>query len=148
MKILLAFDGSRHSEVAVQEVLQRPWPSGSQIRILFVCSPFPYNPFIDPEFVDNASHFDKLNRDRASQDADSVANLLREKIPGVQVEVNVVQGSPKKMIVEEAERWVADLIVIGSHGHGPFHRFLLGSVAQAVVFHAPCSVEIVRRRGV
>ena len=48
------------------------------------------------------------------------------------------------MIVEEAERWGADLILVGSHGYGSVKRFMLGSVSQAVATHAPCSVEIVR----
>jgi nucleotide-binding universal stress UspA family protein len=50
------------------------------------------------------------------------------------------------VIVEEAEKWGADLIVLGSHGYGPMSRFLLGSVAHAVALHAPYSVEIVRSR--
>lgn len=48
------------------------------------------------------------------------------------------------MILEEAEAFGADLIVVGSHGHGMLERFLLGSVSQAVALHASCSVEIVR----
>jgi nucleotide-binding universal stress UspA family protein len=48
------------------------------------------------------------------------------------------------MIIDEAERWGADLILVGSHGNGPGGRFLLGSVAQAVALYAPCSVEIAR----
>jgi nucleotide-binding universal stress UspA family protein len=50
------------------------------------------------------------------------------------------------VILEEAERWDADLIVLGSHGYGLWQRFLLGSVSQAVVSHARCSVEVVRLR--
>jgi nucleotide-binding universal stress UspA family protein len=61
------------------------------------------------------------------------------------VTATVLDGSPKRIIVEEAERWGADLIVVGSHGYGSWNRFLLGSVSQAVSLHAPCSVEIVRR---
>ncbi len=45
---------------------------------------------------------------------------------------------------EEAERWGADLIVMGSRGLGTWNRLLLGSVSSAVVNHAKCSVEIVR----
>lgn len=48
--------------------------------------------------------------------------------------------------MDEAERWPADLIVIGTHGYTGIKRWLLGSVAQAVVNRAPCSVEVVRKR--
>ena len=40
--------------------------------------------------------------------------------------------------------WKADLIVVGSHGYPTWERLLLGSVSQAVVSHAKCSVEVVR----
>jgi nucleotide-binding universal stress UspA family protein len=46
---------------------------------------------------------------------------------------------------DEATLWGADLLVVGSRGHGAFSRLLLGSVASSVVRGAPCSVEIVRR---
>jgi nucleotide-binding universal stress UspA family protein len=54
------------------------------------------------------------------------------------------QGSPRSVILDEAESWGADLVVVGSHGYGAWQRFLLGSVSQAVVSHAKCSVEVVR----
>lgn len=56
----------------------------------------------------------------------------------------ILEGSPKKLIVEEAEKWGADLIILGSHGRGAVGRTFLGSVSLAVVSHAKCSVEIVR----
>jgi nucleotide-binding universal stress UspA family protein len=65
---------------------------------------------------------------------------------GLQIETAVIEGEPKVVIIEEAERWGADLIVVGCHGYGPVKRFLLGSVSLAVAVHAPCSVEIVRRQ--
>ena len=61
------------------------------------------------------------------------------------VTTKVISGSPKEVILEEAEAFGADLIVVGSHGYGMLDRFLLGSVSQAVALHAKCSVEIVRR---
>jgi len=60
------------------------------------------------------------------------------------VTTKVISGSPKEVILEEAEAFGTDLIVVGSHGQGMLERFLLGSVAQAVALHAKCSVEIVR----
>jgi nucleotide-binding universal stress UspA family protein len=53
-------------------------------------------------------------------------------------------GHPKEVILDEAEKWDADLIVVGSHGYRGWQRFLLGSVSQAIASHAPCSVQIVR----
>jgi nucleotide-binding universal stress UspA family protein len=58
-----------------------------------------------------------------------------------------VEGTRRQQvdrILEEAERWQADLIVVGSHGFGPVKRRLLGSVSQAIALHAHYSVEIVR----
>ena len=46
--------------------------------------------------------------------------------------------------IERAQ--IPDLIVVGSHGYSGIKRWLLGSVAQSVVSHAPCSVEVVRHK--
>jgi nucleotide-binding universal stress UspA family protein len=149
MKILLAVDGSEFSQAAVDEIIRRPWPPETEVRVLSVIHPFPYIPAPDPAFLTAAAHFDSLNeeRKRAARDADQAAQRIREKAPALRVGVESIEGSPKKMIVEEAERWGADLIVLGSHGYGAVKRFLLGSVSHAVVLHAPCSVEIVRGPG-
>ena len=53
-------------------------------------------------------------------------------------------GDPKSKIIDAAEQWHADLIVLGSHGRTGLERFLMGSVSDAVARHAPCSVEVVR----
>ena len=56
----------------------------------------------------------------------------------------VLDGSPKRVILEEAERWNAELILVGCHGYGAAIRFVLGSVSHAVALHARRSVEIAR----
>ena len=71
-----------------------------------------------------------------------VANSLAAH--GLSAEAVVHDGDPRSVIVDEAQDWKADLIVLGSHGYSGFKRWLLGSVAQSVVSHAPCSVEVVR----
>ena len=78
-------------------------------------------------------------RETAARAADRLAGL------GLSVEVVARQGDPATTIVEEARDWQADLIVVGSHGRTGIQRLLLGSVAQAVVSRASCSVEVVRR---
>jgi nucleotide-binding universal stress UspA family protein len=83
-------------------------------------------------------------RKRAPERVDRAVQAIKQHAAELTVEAEILEGSPKKVIVEEAERWGANLIVIGSHGYGPVKRFLLGSVSHAVALHAPCSVEIVR----
>jgi nucleotide-binding universal stress UspA family protein len=55
-------------------------------------------------------------------------------------------GAPHRRIVEVADEWGADLIVVGSHGYRMWERVLLGSVSQSVATHAKCSVWIVREK--
>ncbi|MFB7172849.1 universal stress protein [Streptomyces sp. NPDC056254] len=59
-----------------------------------------------------------------------------------QVHQRLVRGNPAEVLVEQGQG--ADLIVVGSRGHGGFRRALLGSVSQQVAQHAVCPVTIVR----
>jgi nucleotide-binding universal stress UspA family protein len=146
MRILLAVDGSQQSQKTVNEFIKREWPRNSEVRVISVAHPVPFIP--EPTLGGAAGHVESLKeeRKRALRDVAKVAKEIAEQAPGFQLTTEVLEGSPKKEIVEEAKRWEADLIVLGSHGHGPAERFLLGSVAQSVALHAPCSVEIVRPR--
>jgi nucleotide-binding universal stress UspA family protein len=74
----------------------------------------------------------------------AVAQLKETASPLLKVVTEVHKGYAKRVILDEAERWGANLIVLGSHGYSGFKRLLLGSVSQAIASHAKCSVEIVR----
>ena len=142
MKILLAIDGSPASDSAIAEVARRPWPKPSTVRIISVVTP--YVPGAT-EFVPGAETPLEVIEDHeneARQLASGAADRLLET--GLTVDVVARQGDPAKVIVDDAADWQADLIVVGSHGRSGLQRLLLGSVAQAVVAHAPCSVEVVR----
>ena len=62
--------------------------------------------------------------------------------PSVRIEQEVLEGHPAQLLVTAAEG--ADLVVVGSRGHGGFVGMLLGSVSQHVAAHAPCPVLVVR----
>jgi nucleotide-binding universal stress UspA family protein len=144
MKILLAVDGSPHSQAAVEEVARRPWPSESTIRVLSVIQP--YTPPAT-EFVLAGATLEDMRRQQTSE-AEHLTGRVTEALKAINmpIETAVREGDPRSAIVDEAEEWGADLIVVGSHGRTGLKRWLLGSVAQAIVGHAPCSVEVVRRR--
>jgi nucleotide-binding universal stress UspA family protein len=61
-----------------------------------------------------------------------------------EIHPHVVEGNPAQALLDLAKG--ADLVVVGSRGHGGFTGALLGSVSQHVVHHAPCPVVVVRGR--
>ena len=62
--------------------------------------------------------------------------------PAVDVRTSVEEGNPAKVLIERSKE--ADLVVLGSRGHGGFKGMLLGSVSQHLVAHAECPVVVVR----
>jgi nucleotide-binding universal stress UspA family protein len=149
MKILLAVDGSSCSEEAVTEIAERPWPAGSEVRVVsaihltFTPTPethsFPYSYY---------SQVEKAGREQAEVAISSALALLRRsnagRIAPLILTDDFFLGRAEDVIMTVAKEWNADLIMLGSHGYRGWKRFLLGSVAQAVAWHAPCSVQIVR----
>jgi nucleotide-binding universal stress UspA family protein len=91
-----------------------------------------------------AAHVDALEADRQRAPCGAAGGTLSGGNLRVSVTSKVLEGSAADAILDEAERWRADLIVVGSHGYGPVTRRLLGSVSQAVALRAPCSLEVVR----
>lgn len=147
MKVLVATEGSEFSEAAIRKFCRIFGASDDLVvRVVSVVEPtfVPAEPFaVSAEYVrelDQAAH-------KAAADAvDRAAALINERCPAVDdVKPEVLTGVPEKVIIEEAENWGADLIVTGSHGRGFWKRAWLGSVSNAIVHHAPCSVLVVRR---
>jgi nucleotide-binding universal stress UspA family protein len=105
-------------------------------------------PFVpDPTLVGAAAYATALGKDRreAPERIRAAERSLAGR-PGLAIRSTVLEGDPETVIIEEADRWKADLVVVGSHGYGPVRCLVLGSVSQGVASHAPCSVEIVRCR--
>jgi nucleotide-binding universal stress UspA family protein len=84
--------------------------------------------------------------DQVRGEREHVAQSLvaRGRSIGVAVDFLVWEGDPGESIIEAAMAESADLIVVGSHGRGTVGRFLIGSVSDHVVRHAPCPVLVVR----
>ena len=81
----------------------------------------------------------KLHKDVASRGARRLADA------GLRTEERVLPGDPREVLIDEARKERADLIVVGSHGRTGLEKLVMGSVATHVVTHAPCSVLVVRR---
>lgn len=145
MKILLAVDGSPYSDAAVEEVIKRPWPPQSEVKIITAFA----TPLVglgqEPWPADYFEEMRKSAWDSARTVVDNALGKLNEaSAKTLKISHEIIGGSPSQVIVEAAERWGADLILMGSRGLGAWNRLLLGSVSDAVVHHAKCSVEVVR----
>lgn len=147
-KILLATDGSDPSVLAARSLAARPWPSGTEVRVLSAVElivPTGYALF-EPPMIDTTVL--EAARGQAMKHAqDSIAGareiLSAAGLPTSE-SISVLLDPPKTIILNEAAQWGADLIVVGSHGRRGIDRLLLGSTSEAVAGHADCSVEVIR----
>ena len=120
MRILLAVDGSPFSEAAVSEVATRPWPAASEVKVV---TAFQVPMIPTPEVWAISSEYlpalEQIAREQSQSIVDAaVAALAGGLDKSLSVSGEVLQGLPREAILEEAEKWDADLIVMGSHGYG------------------------------
>ena len=143
MKTLLAIDDSKFSEAALQAVIAQNHSKDTEVRVLHVVEP--PSLLVAREMGGYDASLEAVWNQETKQAQTLVAKAAEALIThGFKATVVVKQGDPKSMIIDVATEWNADLIVLGSHGRKALDRFLMGSVSEATVRHATCSVEVVR----
>jgi nucleotide-binding universal stress UspA family protein len=118
VRIVVGFNGSQDSEVAVDAVASREWPKGSEGRLITV------HPLLNSEARDVAA--EKLRK----------VGLTTSEISK--------DGDPAHVLMKESEEWGADSIFVGTRDVHGFQHLLHGSVSSAVAAQARCSVEVSR----
>ena len=139
-KLLVPVDFSKVTEAALRTAAALAGPLQAELILLHIAAP-------DPEFVGYETGPASVRQAVAHQLAAEHKRLqdlqhgLESK--ALRVTALLIQGYTVEKILAEAERLPADLIVMGSHGHGGLHHLLMGSVAEGVVRKAPCPVVLV-----
>ncbi|MEP6903877.1 MAG: universal stress protein, partial [Actinomycetota bacterium] len=150
MKILIATDGSDFSRYAIEKVCEIMGMGGNNLIEIISVFEEVANPGIEPFAVsaDYIREMEKSGHEQATKFADEAEKIIRGRVANSSAEVTtkIVKGSAGKEIVEEAENWGADLIVVGSHGYGFWERAWLGSTSDRIIHHAPCSVLVVKKK--
>jgi nucleotide-binding universal stress UspA family protein len=149
IRVLVAADGSEESDRAIRAVARRPWPPKTEARIVSVIqtmvpaiTALEANTFAhDPAFA-VVRDYDKHDAERLRVVAEKAANYLRHV--DLTVDARVIEGDPRTVILEEAERFNASAIFVGARGLGRVERLLLGSVSTHILNHARSTVEVVR----
>lgn len=148
MKILLAIDDSRFSDLAIDACCEL-MRSGivESVNVLSIYEP---QAPVAAEPVMVSGHYyqelEKLEEDRTKSVVRSALERLRHGAPNADAEIasSVELGNPATLILEYAKRFGSNLIIVGSHGRGFWGRLALGSVSDAVVHNAPCPVLVAR----
>ena len=140
MRILAAYDGSECADAALDDLPRAGLPGDAQIKVLSVVE----NWLPPPSGLEIIEHID---RDREYL---ALARRGRTRLvsmePGWDVKSESAAGSPATVIIEKADEWGADLVVVGSHGRTALGQFFFGSVSQKVLHEARCSVRVARGR--
>lgn len=142
LRIILAVDGSRESDAAVDTVASRRWPAGTAVRVISVYDQSGMDSALGSFTTPDLAGYEDVDIEIVEDRAEAAVSTLEQA--GIAVQAIVTRGNPASAILEEAGRWGADMIFLGARGHGLIERALLGSVSNAVATRAQCSVEVVR----
>jgi nucleotide-binding universal stress UspA family protein len=142
MRVLLAHDGSPGATGAAELAESISWPAESVLRVVSVIEQLV--PIADP-----LGRAPGMSPDLDAEIATFADNTVRDSVErlrasGRSVEGDVLHGRAASVIVEQAAEMRADLVIVGSRGHGTIMSLLLGSVSSEVVDHAPCPVLVAR----
>jgi nucleotide-binding universal stress UspA family protein len=144
MRVLLATDGSPAAGVAVDLVASVGWPAGTHVQAVAAVG-WGVTPLVGPwatVSTADAAVLEARLREAAQATLDEARARLAAR--GLEVDTSVLHGRAATAVVEAAEALSADLIVMGTRGHGSIGSMLLGSVSGEVIDHAPAPVLLAR----
>lgn len=147
MRILFATDGEKHSSQAIELLKRFKLSVDDEIKVVSVVDmAVPMAVDIYGGYLPDTTEFEQTARENATRVLDETAGTLRSGLdqPPPTITTEALFGSPDSRIVEAANEFKPDLVVVGSHGYSTWERLLLGSVSDSVLHHVPCSVLVVR----
>jgi len=137
--IVVGVDGSAGSRRALTWAAAEAASHGSDLVVVNVWE----HTLLPP--AGSVSVSERFVPDPSQATAEELVRVIKDELgeqPAVLVQPRVKQGSPAKVLIEESAN--ADLLVVGTRGHGGFAGLVLGSVSQHVAAYAQCPVTVVR----
>jgi nucleotide-binding universal stress UspA family protein len=140
MKVLIAIESTEHSRATALNLSEHFSTEKTELKLLHVANALDFAG--GPQLLSSYTDAGKVEQQEGAAVLAPFAAKL--KANGFRVETEIVGGDTSEAILNAAEKWGADVIVVGSRGGGQMRQFLLGSVAYAVVRRAGCSVLVLR----
>lgn len=140
MKLLVALDLSDSTELILHHVEEVAKPLSADVLIVHNAEP---EPDVLEFKVDPISSRESLAKKfhQEHYQIQEIAERLRAK--GLNATALLVHGPTVKTILSEAEKLAANMIVVGSHGHGAMYDLILGSVSEGILHKSNCPVLII-----
>ena len=158
MKVLVGYDGSSCADAALHDLRRAGLPGAVEAAVMSVADVLLPPRRAEREVEEpppSVAVLEAVRRARASaeqavKEAEAFAHQGRERLqtsfPSWHIQAEACADSPAWGLIQKAEAWQPDLIVVGSHGRSALGRLVLGSVAQTVLTHAHASVRVARGR--
>jgi nucleotide-binding universal stress UspA family protein len=158
MRILIGYDGSEHSNAALDDLKRAGLPSDSEVLVVSVGDLLMSNPpvseiigqVLTSRRVSSALKQAHTHEEMVIREAEEIAaqavDRLRLEFPDWKISSKVLTGAPAWELIDAANDWNADLVIVGSQGRSAIGRFFLGSVSKKVVTDSRCSVRVARPR--
>ncbi len=157
MKILIGYDGSEHSDFAIDDLQRAGLPVEAEAVVLTVGEAWELPLVVDRDVSEAARfkhpnaavierHLSEVSK-RARAVSEPAVERVKELFPAWQVSSEAVCGRHHVELIKKADEMMPDLLVVGSQGRSAIARVLLGSVSHKVLHEAQCSVRIARKNG-
>lgn len=148
-RILIGYDGSVDADGALHDMDLAGMPAKAEVLLATFMAP--WIPFGNPEdrVGETAALMEACRRqaqEEARRTAERAADWLRKRFPGWKVRARADVSAAAQGLLDLADGWKPDLIVLGSHGRTALGRLLMGSVSQNILHHADADVRITRPR--
>jgi nucleotide-binding universal stress UspA family protein len=140
-QIVVGVDGSDSSRAALHWAYDEAAHHGASLTAVSTWHP-PSLPMSPPYGAMPPEGYESEPERAARQTLEQLTGDLEPREPAVDVRISISKGSPAKVLIDMSQG--ADLLVVGSRGHGGFAGMLLGSVSNHVVAHAACPVVVLR----
>ncbi len=148
-RLLISISTPADAELVATTVLNRSWPDQSRVQVLTVVAPFHENTRFakTKDWQDVAEKVETAAKEQAEQLVATTAKKLEEKFGVKNVTYHVLQGNARSLILQVAQDWGSDLILMGAHSKDKtLLERLLGSTAASIVLNTTCSVELVKQK--
>ena len=158
MRVLIGYDGSTYAHAAIDDLRRAGLPEQAEALVVSVGEAAIVPPLASHEVIEKAFVGERVisivkhanmhvseSLEDARDHAHTAMRQLELYFPNWRLRSEAVGGRPATELMQQAQDWSADLVVVGSQGRSAVGRLILGSVSLEVAMEAECSVRIGRR---